>query len=313
MVRLFGCNIYEYDEPTDMPVVLCLGFFDCFHNGHRRVIDKAASIAAKTGAEVAAFTFRGNPHAVLGSTRKPVFTFDERVFSMSAFGVSDIFFAIPTRDFFAIEAQDFVDTLFDRHNVVAVVAGTDYTFGAHAAGNAEMLAAACRERGVECELCEMLEYEPGKKIASRTIEKAIEKGDVDTVNKWLPSGYFMLGQVVHGRGEGAKFGFPTANLRFPQDKQRLGSGVYATKVTVDAQYYPAVTNVGGHPTFAEDDSYTVESLLIGWHGDLYGKTISVTFLTKLRDIVHFDDPSALKAQIDRDIERAIALKSGGNK
>ena len=312
MKRLFGCDICGWDDRTAEPVVLCLGFFDCFHNGHKRVIDRACSLASALSAKVAAFTFDGNPHAVLGRGRKPVFTFDERVYRMSHFGVDEIFCAAPNREFFAIQAQEFAKTLFDAHNIVAVAAGSDYTFGAGAKGSVDMLAEVCRERGIACEICEMLEYAPGKKIASREIERAVEDGNIAAVNQWLPGPYFVLGEVVHGRGDGKKFGFPTANIPFPQDKLRLAAGVYATNVTIDGSTYHAVTNVGTHPTFG-DDSYNVESLVIGWEGDLYGKTIEVAFEARLRDIVHFDDPSALKAQIDRDAAHALDLLGGGDK
>ena len=312
MKRLFGCDIYAWDDRTTDPVVLCLGFFDCFHNGHKRVVDCARNLASARSAKVAAFTFDGNPHAVLGTDRKPVFTFEERVYRMSHFGVGEIFCAAPDRVFFAIQAQEFAKTLFDAHNIVAVVAGSDYTFGAGAKGGVDMLADVCRERGIAYEICDMLEYAPGKKIASREIERAVADGNIDKVNRWLPGPYFVLGEVVHGRGDGKKFGFPTANIPFPQDKLRLAAGVYATDVTIDGRAYHAVTNVGTHPTFG-DDSYNVESLVIGWEGDLYGKTIEVAFVARLRDIVQFDNPSALKAQIDRDAAQALELLGGGDK
>ena len=312
MNRLFGCDVFAWNERTTERVVLCLGFFDCLHKGHVKVIGRARDAAKSMGAKVAAFTFDGDPHAALGRCRKPVFTFEERVYRMSYFGVDEIFCAAPNGEFFAIDARDFVQKLFDVHNIAAVVAGSDYTFGAGAEGSADMLAKICRERGIACEICDMLEYAPGKKIASREIERAVAVGNIAKINEWLPKPYFVLGEVVHGRGDGKKFGFPTANIPFPQDKLRLAAGVYATDVTIDGRAYHAVTNVGTHPTFG-DDSYNVESLVIGWDGDLYGKTIEVAFEARLRDIIHFDDPSALKAQIDRDAAQALDLLGGGDK
>ena len=312
MKRLFGCDIYAWDERTTEPVVLCLGFFDCFHNGHLKVIETARALAENLSVKVAAFTFDGDPYTALGKDRKPVFTFEERVYRMSHFGVDEIFCAAPDGAFFAIDAHDFAHKLFDAHNIAAVVAGSDYTFGAGAKGSVDMLAQLCRERGIACEICEMLEYAPGKKIASREIERAVMSGDLDRVNEWLPKGYFLLGEVVHGRGDGKKFGFPTANIDFPIGKLKPPNGVYATDVIVDGDVYPAVTNVGPHPTFGDGKS-NVESLLIGWDGDLYGRTIEVVFVKKLRDIIHFDDPSALKAQIDRDAAQALDLLGGGDK
>ncbi len=312
MEKLFGCRIFAWNESTDNDVVLCLGFFDCLHCGHKKVIDRARELASSLGAKVAAFTFKGDPHSALGSARKPVFTFEERVYRMACFGVDEIYYAEPSKEFFSIDAKVFADELFARHKIAGIAAGGDYTFGANAKGDADTLVKMCSSRNVKCEICDMLEYAPGRKIASREIERAIADGDIEKANKWLPKDYFLLGEVVHGRGDGGKFGFPTANILFPDDKLRLAAGVYATGVTIDGKIYPAVTNVGTHPTFG-DDRYNVESLIIGWSGDIYGKTIAVTFTARLRDIKHFDNPGALKAQIDRDAAQALRALGGGDR
>ena len=309
MKELFGCEVCRYDEATEGATVVCLGFFDCVHNGHRRVIETAKNIAKSLGAKTAAFTFRSDPHAALGSDRKEIYTFDERALRMSELGVDEIFFAEPSADFFKVSAVSFLHALTSAHNIVGIVAGSDYTYGAGASGNAESLRAACRSMGIRCIICDMLEYAPGKKIASRMIEKCVQSGDITTVNGYLTAPYLVLGQVVRGRAEGHKHGFPTANLVLPPQKLALSRGVYATLVTVDGVKLRAVTNVGEHPTFG-DYKFTVESYIIGWSGDLYGKTIAVEFLQRIREIRAFDDPKELKAQIDRDVEFALGNVGG---
>lgn len=307
MEKIYGCGISEYDAADGEGLTLCLGFFDCVHNGHKRVIDAAAELAAKTETRLAAFTFRGDPHASLGKDRKEIYTFRERALRMSQLGIDRLLYARPSESFFGTGAKEFLDRLFGAHDIRAVAAGSDYTFGSAATGNAAFLTEYCGARGVKCAICDMLEDAPGKKIASRVIEKLVEQGDVEKINSYLPMPYLIEGEVVHGRGEGAKFGCPTANILLPDDKLPLGQGVYATRVTVDGNGFPSVTNVGEHPTFS-DLSFTVESHLIGWSGDLYGKRIAVEFVSRLRDIRAFSSAAELKAQIDSDIDAVLGIR-----
>ena len=138
----------------------------------------------------------------------------------------------------------------------------------------------------------------------RQVEKATDNGRSATL--WR--GYLLLGSVEHGQGNGARFGFPTANLAFDRRKELPKLGVYASWAEVDGREYPAVTNLGPKPSFDESGETTAETFLPGWEGDLYGKRMAVTLARYLRPIrVFYGGLEELKAQIDRDVEEMREL------
>ena len=137
MNRLFGCDVFAWDERTTERVVLCLGFFDCLHKGHVKVIGRARDAAKSMGAKVAAFTFDGDPHAALGRCRKPVFTFEERVYRMSYFGVDEIFVGDGAKsdlgnmvELFAKSRVLLPDPVYPAYRDVNVMAGNRLYFAA---------------------------------------------------------------------------------------------------------------------------------------------------------------------------------------
>lgn len=289
----------DYKIGCNDPIVLCLGFFDCVHRGHNSLIQRAKLFAKIDGAKCAVFTFCNTPFSFLGRKEKEIFTYEERAFRLWQLGVDIIVKAEPDKEFFSTSAKDFLDGLFDKFNIQTVIAGSDFTYGAGAKGNAETLKAYCQERRVDCHIADMVEYAEGKKIASREIRELVKDGEIEKVNALLPLPYIVAGKVVKGRHEGTEIGTPTANIDIPEEKLQIASGVYDTNVLIDGVRLRAVTNVGEHPTFG-DTHYNVESYILHWNNNIYGKFIVVEFLKKLRDIKKFDSKEELSAQIAKD-------------
>lgn len=293
-----------YEKNTDSAVI-ALGFFDAVHVGHSKVISESVLLSKKLGVKNMVFTFDNNPAVYFGKDDKLLCTYKERVSRMMKIGVDEILFAPCNEKFFNITPIDFLLHLKDNLNIVGIVCGKDYTFGKFGQGDTKMLNSFCDYNGIECVVVDEVLLD-GNKIASRNIRKMLEMGKIKEATEMLGYYYTLEGIVVKGRGDGKKSIFPTINLNFPKEKVIPKEGVYATKVCINDQSYACVTNIGSHPTF-EDYSENIETHIIDFDGDLYGQTLSVQFVKRLRNIEKFDSALSLKKQISTDILRARLL------
>ena len=139
-----------------------------------------------------------------------------------------------------------------------------------------------------------------EKISSTAVKEAISAGDIARANALLSEPYFMLGRVSHAHGRGGTFGFPTANIPFDSSRLAPAPGVYATKVTVEGKVFLGGTNVGTKPTFG-DEKPSVETFILDFDGDIYGKNIKLAFYQRLRGISDFGSAEGLAAQLERDV------------
>lgn len=284
--------IQSYDEAYGNKIGIALGYFDCFHIGHRKLLD----IIRESGLESAVFTFSENPFPYMRVSAEPIYTFRLRNKVFERFGVDAVFTATPTSEFMNTSPEVFLDRLTQNKNVGLIVCGDDYTFGKDRGGNAGFLADYCKRHDIPFRLAETV-MQNGEKISSSKVRECLKNGDLHSVNAMLGYNYFTVGEVGHGRGDGKKKVYPTLNI--PKNVT-LKDGVYATRVTVFGKTYTAVTNVGGHPTFG-DDSENIESFLVGADKPMYGAEVTVEFIGRIRDISRFPTAEALKEQISRDI------------
>lgn len=292
----------DYRQPYKKSIVLSLGFFDCVHRGHRRLICEATSYANKCGIESFVFTFENNPFSYFNDGSKELLTYEERKESLAALGVDGVLKAKMSDEFARLSPEEFLDGLFSVYDVKAVFCGCDYTFGYKGAGDVSMLAKTAAERGVLVKVISYL-FDGGNKISSGSIRNLVEKGDMERAKELIGEPYQMSGVVEHNAGRGAKYGIPTANVCLSSDKQRPLDGVYATAALVDGKLYNALTSVGAKPTF-NDYSYTVETYIEDFSSNIYGKKVKVYFYKYLRPIMKFADKSALAEQIARDLAAA---------
>ncbi len=293
-----------YDQTFDRPITVCLGFFDSLHVGHVGLIRKAQLLAYKYDCQSAVFTFDNNPFRFLGKDSLQVLTYPERLYRLQNLGVDVVIKATFDQSFADMAPQDFLERLIEGKNIKAIVVGSDYTYGKGAQGNVDSLRNFCIIHDIELAVEDMRLLPGGNKVSSRYLRKLVERADLKEIATQLATPYFVLGKVVHGRADGAKIGFKTANIEYPTDKTRLPQGVYDTLVSIDGISLKAVTNVGAHPTFG-DDAYNVEAHIIGLSSDLYDKLIVVEFVSKIRDIRKFDDKEQLSEQIKKDIEYVL--------
>jgi riboflavin kinase/FMN adenylyltransferase len=217
-----------------------------------------------------------------------------------------------TRELAQTSAREFIERLYNRLGLNHLLIGHDFALGRGREGNFEVLSKLGLEYGFEVEEVEAIQSQ-GEIISSSQIRLLLEAGDVIRTGLWLGRPYLVSGKVISGDRRGRSIGFPTANLSVTPGKILPASGVYACRAWVDGQVWGAATNIGVRPTFDGQGSVLhLEAHLLDYSGDLYGQTISLEFIERLRGEVRFPDVQALIAQISQDVLQTRVLLSTMN-
>ena len=295
-------NILTFGQQYHKPIVLALGFFDCVHVGHQKLIQSAMRMANASQAETAVFTFENNPSSFF-TPSKLLYTFSERVEILEEFGVDTVLKAVFDREFMNLPAERFLAMLTD-YNLKGLVCGFDYTFGAGAEGNASVLERFASERNVPFHREGEVLFD-GKKAGSSLVKTYLTEGKLAEANACLNRSFSVEGIVTEGYRVGRSIGFPTANLKICEQKLYPKEGVYAGRVLWNGKLFTAIVNVGSRPTFADAEK-KVEVHLLHFNGNLYGQNIRVYFDRFLRDVRSFGSAEELKQQLQKDKEAAEA-------
>jgi riboflavin kinase/FMN adenylyltransferase len=303
--------------------VIALGFFDGVHMGHGALLRRVKETADALGAEPAAFTFDRSPAAAITGKAVPLLsTLEDRNALMNGlYGIQELVVA-PFHTMQHMDWEDFIQSyLVGELGVVHVVAGHDFHFGYMGEGNPERLKAKCQALGVGCDIIPKVELD-GVTISSTYIRTLIAQGEMERAVEFLGHPYRLTRQVTHGKRLGSRLGFPTVNLRIPEGVIVPAFGVYATHVWVLPDYpdyrpctpgegpYMAVTNVGVRPTVEDGDQVTVESFLLDFDGDLYGRTVRVEFYKYLRPERKFPSVEALAEEIQHNADQTREFFGG---
>ncbi len=297
--------------------VIALGFFDGVHLGHGALLSLCVKRARELGATPSAFTFDVHPSSFITGSPTPLLTTpSERAGLMDRYyGIKNVIVGHYGRQMMKTPWREFVtDLLVGRHQAVHLVAGHDYHFGYKGEGNPQRLMELCKELGVGCDIVPKVERE-GITVSSTYIRTLVAQGEMDQAVRFLGHPYTLTDTVRHGKRLGSALGFPTVNLHFPAGVLVPAHGVYAAKVWVLPEYpdhhertpgegpYMAVTNVGVRPTVDDGDAVNVESFLLDFSGDLYGRTIRVEFCRYLRPEQKFDTLEELRAEVMRNAQQ----------
>lgn len=288
-------KVIQYHEQIKESVVLALGYFDALHKGHLKLIEHAKQVAHTLSAKTAVFTFRTSPK----EHRKEVFLFEERLEILKSLGIDYVVCADADDVFLSTEADVFIETLRKDIQLKAVVAGEDYTYGKDAKGKIGNLFFHLKFYGIKL-FIEELEREKGAKISTGNILSLLNDGMIEEANALLTRAFQIEGVVQGGRRQGRMLGYPTANIEYPPNKVLLKEGVYVSSVIIEQEKYKAVSNIGTHPTF-DDVHFNVETFLLDFEGDLYGKKIGIEFYERIRDTVKFSSEQELINQLKKDI------------
>jgi riboflavin kinase / FMN adenylyltransferase len=275
-------------KPRDRHVAI--GVFDGVHKGHQAVIDRADTV----------LTFDPHPLAVIHPEAAPklIMPFDVKRDVIDGLGVEELVVIPFDKEFMKIPAREFISRiLVERLGAKEVSVGENFRFGAKAKGTPEMLS---EHDEFETRVVPLVEVD-GETVSSSRIRALVAAGEVDAAMRCLGAPFMYEGTVVEGDQRGGReLGFPTANL-VPDDRLVVpGHGVYAAF----ANGHPAAVNVGIRPTFETGRGLLIESYLIDYDGDLYGKKLRVAFVERLRGERRFPSVEDLIAQMHRDVDEA---------
>jgi riboflavin kinase/FMN adenylyltransferase len=289
--------------------VLALGNFDGLHRGHLKIIERVRRGAAEHGGTPMAMTFDPHPPRVLRPDKAPklLMTKSQRLESLHSAGISCVAVVRFTRELSEWDPEMFIRTvLVDWLRVSEVWVGANFLFGHGRSGNFTVLRTLGQHYGFRADKIDPVRYKDFV-VSSTRIRRLVSEGRVDEAGALLGHPYFVDGTVVAGRRRGREIGFPTANLQ-TTNELIPPHGVYATTTTIDGVVHAGITNVGVRPTFGEGE-LTVETHLLNYSGDLYGRPVRLGFVQRIRDERQFPDVDALREQIETDRRTADRLFS----
>jgi riboflavin kinase/FMN adenylyltransferase len=279
--------------------VAAIGNFDGVHRGHQHLL----TLALNAGRPGAVVTFEPHPRTFF-QPDKPLFRLTPEPIKLAIFarlGLAGVFLRRFDGDLAGLTAEEFVDCLARELQLSGVVIGHDFHFGRGREGNPARMEELCRERGLQCLVAPAV-VEGSEPVSSSAIRKALEDGDIALANRLLGYRWFVRAEVRHGDKRGRVLGYPTANMRLPDDC-RLRHGIYAVRASVDGRPVDGVASFGRRPTF-DNGAPLLEVHLFDFAGDLYGRTLDVEFVGWIRGEERFDGIEALIAQMDRDSDQA---------
>jgi len=299
-------NLEELSSPLHNAVVT-IGNFDGVHLGHREIFRRVVRKAQEVGGTSVVYTFVPHPLKVVAPERAPrlINTYSEKERLIEASCIDVLICAPFTPETASWSASRFVeDVLVAKIGVRHLIVGYDYAFGRGREGNVEFLRRKGEDLGFEVEELGPIRGE-GEVYSSTRIRQMLTAGDVRGVVALLGRHFTLEGEVVHGAKRGKKLGFPTANIS--TDKEILPRpGVYAVKVKKGDALFDGVVNIGCNPTFCSE-GISVEVHLLNFHQEIYGETLRLYFVERLRDEMLFPAPDALIRAIAADIARARQL------
>ena len=287
-------EVTQLSDARPRPRRVAIGTFDGVHVGHRRVIEGADTV----------LTFEPHPVKVIAPEAAPklIMSFTAKRDVLDGLGVAELVVIPFDREFSRITPDEFIERiLIETLGATHVSVGENFRFGAKAAGDPRLLAS--RDE-FETRVVPLVEVD-GETVSSTRIRALVEVGEVEAAMRCLAAPFLLEGTVVEGDKRGRELGFPTANIVPDDELVHPGHGVYAGF----ANEHPAAIHVGVRPMFETGRGLLIEPHLLDFDGDLYGQTLRVAFIARLRGEKRFPSVEELIAAMHRDIEEARGLIS----
>ena len=281
---------------------LTIGTFDGVHRGHRAIFARLLGQAEKLGVPTVAITFDPHPREVVGKQKHvpDIVPFAERLRLIAELGVDDLVWERFTKWLAARSPQNFMDEVVNKFHPRVMVVGHDFSFGKGREGDEEWLRRYGREHGFR--VIALKPVKVGREVVSSSrIRTLVSQGEMERAGRLIGLPFTVEGRVIHGHHRGRKLGFSTANLHW-QAELIPPDGVYVARVEWQGNWYPALANIGTNPTF-HDQKLSFEVHLLDFHRRLYGQSLRVAFLKRLRPEMTFASAPALIRQIKQDVSR----------
>jgi riboflavin kinase/FMN adenylyltransferase len=284
--------------------IVTIGTFDGVHLGHQKIIRHLVELKKKQGGEIVLFTFAPHPRKVLFPEQtdlKLITTTEEKCDLLQQFGVDHVLVFPFTKAFSQMNAQNYISDIIAKGlKTKTLVIGYDHRFGSNREGNIDTLKELAPVYGFRVEEIPAQEINQ-LNISSTRIRKAIDEGDIQTANEFLGYSFFVTGTVVKGKQLGRTIGYPTANIFVDNaDKLIPKIGVYAVKVVLKEMTYKGMLNVGINPTTDSDNNIKIEVNIFDFDQDIYGETLKVEFVKRIRNEEKFANLDELKQALAND-------------
>ena len=288
------------DIETINESVVTIGNFDGLHKGHQVLIKKATQYAKLNNISSVVFTFKNHPVNYFNpNSIKNIITNEEKIKILKHMNV-DFTINIPFDKYITkISGHDFVKKiLLDKLKAKKIIVGDDFTFAKNKEGNIKLLQELSNKYGFILEIVHHVKVD-NIRVSSTYVRQLISDGNVEDVYKYLGRNYKLSGEVIHAKKIGRTIGFPTANININKNMIIPKRGIYATKVYIDKKVYYGATNIGYNPT-VNGDSLSIETNILEFNEDIYGKFITLEFLERIRDEKKFKGIEELKSQLQKD-------------
>lgn len=295
-IKIFDLDFNEFDLS---PKAVSLGNFDGVHKGHQKLMKENIKISKEKNLRPSVLLFKENTKNILNGEREYLTSLEDKIEILKNLGI-ECFCLLEFSDKFKdLSPYEFIEEiLYKKLNTKYVIVGDNYRFGKMAKGDIKTLKKYEEDFAYKTKVVDF-ELDDGKIINSTDIRQMVREGKIEKANKDLGHPFKMQGKVIKGAQRGRLLNFPTANLKPSFKYVTAKSGVYFTRVNIDRDFYYALTDIGTNPTF-ENKKMKIETYIMDFSKDIYGKNISIEFLEYLRPDFKFNSPEELIAQMEKD-------------
>ncbi len=285
--------------------VVTIGMFDSLHLGHQSVLAKVVDISKEKNIESVVITFSNAPSTFFNQNSRNDFIFpvNDKIEQIRKFDI-DHLVILPFDSFLAsLNAKQFIEEiLLNQLNISDLVLGYDNHFGKGREGSVDFIN---NNYSSQITAFSVNAVELNQQIISSTLIKtSLSQGNVFDLKSYLGRNYYLEGKIVKGKQLGRQLGFKTANIQFSNDLYVPAFGVYAVRIVLDKQTFIGVTNLGIRPTILDDNLINVETHILDFDEEIYGKIIKIEFIDRIRNEIKFNSLDELKMQISNDINQA---------
>ena len=279
---------------------VALGSFDGLHKGHLSLIRKIKQLAEEGEGQSIVYTFKNHPRKFINinSTLNLLMTNEEKISILEKEGIDILAFKKFDKETMKMSPEDFIKNMCESFNIKGIVVGFNFKFGYKNAGDIKLLNELKSKYHFDLYVMEPCIYNDSV-VSSTRIREAIIDGNMEEAFNMLARPYSLEGKVIHGKKLGRTIGFPTANISINKNMIIPKVGIYATKVYVNGKIYYGATNIGYNPT-VNGDNLSIETNILNFDEDIYGKVITIEFLERIRDEKKFNGIEELKSQLQKD-------------